>query len=159
MSQQSSYWSRIWPKRVFGLKSPTAPAYLSTNITPGMGWQDQAILGDNSQAFLEWGTGTANAALIVTAGQFLPGAPGREMTLTVTTGSGALAVTSNGLDIAVVMASGGSTASAIITALNAQFPTGFAQAALAPGSSGAGKPGNLSKTYFKTPAFPSPARV
>lgn len=83
--------------------------------------------------------GAAAAQFIVTAGADLPDALGENLTLTVAAASGSLTVSQVGLDITVQPAAGGSTAAAVVAAINAFF-TGtaaqFVSAALPPGSAG-----------------------
>lgn len=133
-------FSRVWPHREWSLESPSLPGQYSNS------WQ-KPLLGFVNQAMIQAGTGAAG--LVVTAGQQIPGPVGRNLTLTIATGAGALAVSSNGLDITVTLASGGSHASAVVAAINAQFSSLFASAALLPGSAGGTNVAALSKTNFK----------
>lgn len=142
----SAIFSRVLPRRELGIEAPGQDAY-----TPAAGlnagWKKvERALGFVAQAVLKAGTGAA--AIVVTAGPFMGPLSGRNMTLTIAAGSGALAVTSNGLDITVTLATGGSTAAAVVAAINSQFPAGFVSAALPPGSAGGSNMAALSKTYF-----------
>ena len=116
---------RIYPYRTFGLRQ-TPISSIANGRVP-------RLLGYVGQGTLKLGTGTSSLTLL--AGFWLPGGVGSELTITVTTGAGALAVSSNGLDVSVVQASGGSTAAAVATAINAQFSPNFLSAI--PGGTGA----------------------
>jgi hypothetical protein len=132
-------FSRNWPFRVWGLPSPALPAqYANRNQDP--------ILGFVNQAQITAGTGAA--AIILTAGQQIPGAAGKNMTLTINAASGSLTVSSNALDISITPASGGSHAAAVVAAINAQFPSLFVVASLPPGSAGGTNVATLAKTNF-----------
>lgn len=147
-------FSRIFPSRVWGLATPSLPPQYSGLDAS---WE-KPLMGQSSQAMIIVpNRSVANSGFQITAGQNVLGAEGRHLSLTITVGSGALAVSSNELDISVVEASGGSTATAIIAAINAQFSSGlFVVAAKTAGSTGAGKPAALPITYFTTPHFPAP---
>jgi hypothetical protein len=105
------------------------------------------LIGHANPAQLIVGMGAAG--FTIEAGSNVPGTLGKNMTLTISTGAGALAVTSNALDITVTLASGGSHASAVVTAINAAFPSTFASAVLT-GLNGAGgtNVATLAKTNF-----------
>jgi hypothetical protein len=158
MSQQKTYWSRIWPSRFLGLADPAIPPQFPAGIFTS--WQ-RPVVGNLDQAqIIVPSRAVANSGFLITAGQFLNGDAGRQLTLTITVGAGALAVSSNELDISIVEASGGSTAAAIITAFNAQFASGdFAVASALAGSSGTGKPASLTKVYATFPHMPPPVTV
>jgi hypothetical protein len=139
-------FSRIFPSRSLGLEAPGQDAYVApTNLNASWKKVERAI-GHASQAVLEAGTGAA--AIVLTAGAWIDPLAGRNMTLTIASPSGSLTVKSNGLDITVTPASGGSTASAVVAAINAQLPSGFVVASLPPGSAGGTNVSTLSKTYF-----------
>lgn len=123
---------RSYPFRIVGARQ--------TSINGVANGRTPKLLGFTDQASIKLGTGTS--ALTLQAGAWLPGPAGGEMTITVTTGAGSLAVTSNGLDVSVVQASGGSTAQAVATAINAQFSPSFLSAT----AGGTGALANQSKT-------------
>lgn len=133
-----SFFNRNWPTRIMGINQMSTN--LPTNKIP-------AYLGYTNQAQIIVGTTGANG-FILTAGGDVRGLAGANMTLTVATGAGSLGVVSNGLDITVTLASAGSHASAIVTAINAQFPAAFCVAALYPGGAGGSNVSALSKTYL-----------
>jgi hypothetical protein len=107
------------------------------------------LLGFTNQGYLQVGTKTSASGFLLNAGDAVPSEKSRFMTLTITTGAGALAVTSNGFDISVVQAAGGSTAAAVVAAINAQFSSKFAFATLNQGSAGGSNVANLAKTNLK----------
>jgi NADPH:quinone reductase-like Zn-dependent oxidoreductase len=129
-------FAKNWPTRIMGINK------IATGTTNKINRE----LGFTNQASLICGTGAAG--IVVTAGADVRGLAGGNMTVTITTGGGALAVTSNGLDIAIVQASGASHAAAVVTAFNAAIPAAFATAALIAGSAGGTNMANLSKTYL-----------
>lgn len=140
--------SRVYPRRDMGLPQKSVNA------------SGKKLLGYTNQAELIVGTG--NAQFILTAGYQVPGSVGNSLTLTINAASGSLTVTSNGFDISVTPASGGSHASAVVAAINAQFPapspiTGptipgqpFVLAALTPSSTGGSNVATLAKTNFSS---------
>ena len=139
------FGGRIWPKRITGLSNGSL-GWIPAGETTENGHID-LLLGHCNPAYLKVGTSGANG-FILTAGSWIPGKAGANLTLTITTGAGALAVTSNGLDISVVMASGASHAATIITAINAQFSSSFVKAAALWGGAGGSNVSNLAKTNF-----------
>lgn len=106
------------------------------------------LLGFLNLGYIQVGTNTSASGFLLQAGAWTEDLAGPAMTLTITTGAGALAVTSNGLDISVVQASGGSTAAAVVAAINAQFSNNFCFATLNQGSAGGSNVANLAKTHF-----------
>lgn len=143
------------PQRVIGLLNNVASG-IKLGIS-GVAPQ-KPKLGFQNEAYLQVGLETSAAGFFIQAGDWIPAEKGVNMTLTITTGAGALAVTSNGLDISVVQASGGSHASTVVTAINAQFSANFVKATLNQGSAGGSNVANLTKTSFvasnRFPALP-----
>lgn len=149
-------FQRIWPSRVIGLAPPALPPEYAVGITPGPGWQKNPLNQASQAAVVVPSRAVANSGFQIQAGQDIPGPVGKSLSLTIVVGSGTLSVASNGMDITVTEASGGSTATAIIAAINAQFSSLFCVASKIPGSSGAGKPAALAQTFFVVPYFPAP---
>lgn len=93
----------------------------------------------NPARYVSVGTGAAGTQFILTAGPLIAGDYGTNLSCTVTANSGSLTVTQVGLDITIQPAAAGSTAAAVVAAVNAFF-TGtanqFLSAALPTGSAG-----------------------
>ena len=139
------------PQRVIGLINNVAGGHNNTqtaNATTG----SKPLLGQVNGAYLTVPGTTKAAQFFIQAGGWVPAEKGRNMTLTIATGSGSLTVSSNGLDITVTLASGGSHASTIVTAINAQFSADFVKATLMQGSAGGTNVAALAKTNFTTDA-------
>jgi hypothetical protein len=142
------------PQRVIGLtnNAPGGVNYLgdATPVKPLLGFQNLASL--------QVGSEKSAAGFFIQAGGWIPAEKGNNMSLTIATGSGSLGVVSNGLDITVTLASGGSHASAVVAAINAQLPSSFVLASLNQGSAGGTNVAALAKTYFvasnRFPALP-----
>lgn len=116
------------------------------------------LLGFQNGGYLQVGTKTSAAGFMFQAGRFLPAETGVNMSLTINAGAGALAVSSNGVDVTVTLASGGSTAAAVVAAINAQFVADFCVATLNQGSAGGSNVAALTKTKLvsdnRYPAYP-----
>jgi hypothetical protein len=102
--------SRAYSKRVFGLPEKS------------VNQSGKPLLGDYNQAELIVKSAGGAGLLIFTAGYQVPGDVGRNLTLTIASGAGALAVSTNGFDITVTLASGGSTIAAVLAAVQTQLP-------------------------------------
>ena len=138
------------PQRVVGLLNNVNG---SANNTKTENATQKPILGQVRGAYLTVGVVTTPATgFFIQAGDWVPAEKGRNLTLTIASGAGALAVTSNGFDITVTLASAGSTAAAVVAAINAQFNKGFVLATLKQGSAGGSNVATLSKTNFTTDA-------
>ena len=139
--------------RVLGIKR-NAPGGVKLGITGTT--PVKPLSGFSLPAYLQVGAKASAAGFLIQAGDWVPAENGRNMTLTIATGSGTLTVTSNGFDITVTLASGGSHASTVVTAINAQFNAGFCKATLNQGSAGGTNVSALSKTSFAIdPRYPA----
>jgi hypothetical protein len=144
-------------ERAIGLLPNVADGTKLQNSVSGVKPQ-KPLLGFVQPAYLQVGKQTSQAGFFIQAGGWLAANKGVNMTLTINTGAGALAVSSNGLDITVTLASGGSTAAAVVTAINAQFAANFVLATLNQGLAGSSNVAALTKTNFaidsRYPAIP-----
>ena len=131
----------------------------SANNTQTENSNQKPLIGFTLGAYLTVGVASTPATgFFIQAGDWIPAEKGRNLTLTIASGSGSLAVTSNGFDITVTLASGGSTAAAVVAAINAAFSASFVKATLKQGSAGGSNVATLAKTNFTTdqryPALP-----
>ena len=138
---QKYFGGRIWPNRELNINRQAA-------YSGGLKYaQDYLDTLGHVQQLQYQSQGAAAAQFVLTAGFDLQGAVGVNLTCTVAAASGSLTVTSNGLDITIQPASGGSTAAAVVAAVNAAFSPNFVTAALPGGSAGGS---NITASVAKT---------
>jgi hypothetical protein len=144
-------------QRALGLLNNIADGVKLSSTSAGVKPQ-KPLFGFVQSAYLQVGTKTSAAGFFIQVGDWIVAEKGLFATLTINTGAGALAVTSNGFDITVTLASGGSTAAVVVAAINAAFNASFCVATLNQGSAGGSNVAALTKTNFindvRYPALP-----
>ena len=149
--------TRPLKQRALGLLNNVADGVKLNSTSAGVKPQ-KPLIGFVQSAYLQVGTKTSAAGFFIQMGDWIVAEKGLFATLTINAASGSLTVTSNGFDISVTPASGGSTAAAVVTAINAQFNASFCKATLNQGSAGGSNVATLSKTSFindvRYPALP-----